>query len=64
MVFVLYLWFLDDICSRRICFIIYLATIIELTGYILLYTLVDNEDIFMEIYKDKSPQKLVEEKKY
>ena len=39
-----------------------LATIIELTGYILFYTLVDDEDIFIEIYEEKLPQKLVEEK--
>ena len=39
-----------------------MATIIELTGYILFYTLVDDEDIFIEIYEEKLPQKLVEEK--
>jgi phosphoglucosamine mutase len=39
-----------------------LATIIEFIGYILFYTLVDDEDIFIEIYEEKSPEKLVKKK--
>ena len=31
-----------------------LATIIEFVGYIVFITLVNDENIFMEIYKDKS----------
>ena len=39
-----------------------LASIIELIGYILFYTLVDDENIFIEIYEEKSPEKLEKKK--
>ncbi len=38
-----------------------LATIFEFIGYRLFITLVENKEIFMEIYNDESPQQLVEE---
>ena len=38
-----------------------LATIFEIVGYILFTTLVEDEDIFIEIYNDESPQQLVED---
>ena len=38
-----------------------LATIFEIIGYILFTTLVEDEDIFIKIYNDESPQQLVED---
>ena len=38
-----------------------LASFFEFIGYILFYTLVDDKDIFMELYKEELPQKLIED---
>ena len=40
-----------------------LATIIEFVAYLLFISLVEDEDIYMEIYKDKSPHQLIKESK-